>query len=309
MAGSDERREDRIAGALVGLAAGDALGAGYEFGPPVTSRIEMKGGGHFGWEPGEFTDDTQMAICIAESSTHGSIDLDQVGDRFIAWAKDARDVGSQTRDVLSRAETGAELPAISRERFERLPQRSAGNGSLMRTGAVALAFHDDIEGAVAAARDVSDLTHGDPQCADACVLWTAGIVTAIDTGALPDLRDGLEWLPAERRDMWRANIDRAEAEGPNTFYPNGYVLLAFQAAWSAITHTMPGPQHYRDGVTRAVSIGNDTDTVAAIAGTMLGAAYGISSIPTEWLDVLHGWPGYRTDDLTALARRVAGLAG
>ncbi|MEN8165839.1 MAG: ADP-ribosylglycohydrolase family protein, partial [Acidobacteriota bacterium] len=96
-------RNDPIEGVLLGLAAGDALGAGYEFGPPVTGPVEMIGGGPFGWEPGEWTDDTQMAICVAENSSPGEIDLDAVGDRFIAWANECNDIGVQTRAVLSRA--------------------------------------------------------------------------------------------------------------------------------------------------------------------------------------------------------------
>ena len=95
--------DDRIAGALVGLAAGDALGAGYEFGPPPAEIVPMKGGGPFGWEPGEWTDDTQMAICIAEEAATGSLDPVAVGDRFLGWVREASDVGVQTRAVLDGA--------------------------------------------------------------------------------------------------------------------------------------------------------------------------------------------------------------
>lgn len=96
-------RNDRIAGVLVGLAAGDALGAGYEFGPAFEGPVSMIGGGPFGWEPGEWTDDTQMAICIAEQAATGNLDPSTVGDRFIAWAHEATDIGNQTRAVLSQA--------------------------------------------------------------------------------------------------------------------------------------------------------------------------------------------------------------
>ena len=302
-------REDRIAGVLLGLAAGDALGAGYEFGPAVSGPVGMIGGGHFGWEPGEWTDDTQMAICIAESSAPGTIDVDTVGDRFIAWLDEATDVGNQTRRVLTGVRSGAQLTGVARRYHRDHPERSAGNGSLMRTGVVALPFLGDPERMAAAAAAVSELTHAGPLCTDACVLWTLAVGAAVATGTMPDLRDGLAYLPTERRERWEAIIMGAAIAPPASLTPNGYVVTALQAAWSSIIHTDEGDDHFRAGVTQAVRIGDDTDTVAAIAGTLLGATYGVSAIPDEWLDVVHGWPGYRTNDLTALARRVAGLAG
>jgi hypothetical protein len=95
---------------MVAGAAGDALGAPYEFGPPVDHVEPMIGGGPFDWEPGEWTDDTQMAICIAEVAARGSLDPVAVADRFVGWGDEAADVGVQTRRVLSTARTGAELP-------------------------------------------------------------------------------------------------------------------------------------------------------------------------------------------------------
>jgi len=105
---------DRAAGILLGMACGDALGAGYEFGPPLAAHVPvaMVGGGHFGWEPGEWTDDTSMAIAIAEVSATGT-DLRSVGARdliaarWAGWAAEAKDVGNQTRAVLSAATRAA----------------------------------------------------------------------------------------------------------------------------------------------------------------------------------------------------------
>jgi ADP-ribosyl-[dinitrogen reductase] hydrolase len=300
-------KTDRIEGALVGLAVGDALGAGYEFGPPVTGEISMIGGGPFGFAPGEWTDDTQMAICIAQASSPGSIDLLDVGERFIAWAAEASDIGVQTRRVLSNATRAADLPIAAARYHHKHPNNSAGNGSLMRTGPVALPY---LGGAIAqlveAARKVSDLTHADPQCADACILWSTAIARAIDTGTLPDVRDGIDLLPVDRQDRWAEIIDVAEERPPETFTPNGYVAAAFQAAWSSIKDVPLGDDHYRDGVKRVIRIGHDTDTTAAIAGALLGATYGANAIPTEWLDAAHGWPGLKTEDLRGLARTAAG---
>jgi len=302
-------RNDRIAGVLVGLAAGDALGAGYEFGPAFDGPVEMKGGGSFGWEPGEWTDDTQMAICIAEQAATGDLDLNAIGDRFIAWSQEATDIGNQTRAVLSQAILGADLPAIAAARFHQRPRHSAGNGSLMRTGPVALPYLGDNDRIAEAAAAVSALTHADPLAIDGCVLWSIAVGEAVGTGELPEIRIGLDHLPSDRRDRWAEIIDEAETERPGVFTPNGFVVTAFQAAWSTITHT-PIPQdrpagHLQTTLKNAVRIGHDTDTVAAIAGTLLGAAWGASAVPDEWQEAMHGWPGYTTSDLVRLALAAA----
>lgn len=300
--------EGRVAGVLVGGAAGDALGAPYEFGPPVDRFEPMIAGGRFDWEPGEWTDDTQMAICIAEVAAAGSLDPAKVGERFIAWAGEAKDVGIQTRQVLSASESGADLARAAADYHRRHPDNSAGNGSLMRTGPVALAYLGDREGIAQAATEISALTHADPQCGDACVLWCLAIDTAVATGTIPDLHHGLAYVPEPRRHRWGGIIDAAETRKPETFTPNGYGVTALQAAWSSIIHT-PIPQnqpsqHLVAALNQTVRIGGDTDTVAAIAGSLLGAIWGAHAVPETWRAVLHGWPGYTTDHLVRLAAAI-----
>ncbi len=319
----NETQLDRVCGVLLGTAAGDALGAPYEFGPPRGPQLEvaMVGGGSFGWEPGEWTDDTSMAIAIAEVATNG-VDLrseeaqDTIVKRWHEWSQDAKDIGVQTRSVLSRAGRQGISAQKARAEAATLPQRSgrsAGNGSLMRTAPVALAYLDDEAGLVEAARKASELTHYDSEAGDACVLWCCAIRHAILFGLL-DARIGLQHIDIERRDLWASRLDAAEASKPSDFTNNGWVVEALQAAWSAIV-TTPIPQddpangvfrvdHLRLALDRAVRGGNDTDTVAAIAGGLLGAAYGASAVPAEWRRVLHGWPGMRTRDLVALATRI-----
>ncbi len=299
-------RNDRAAGVLVGLAAGDALGAGYEFGPAFDGQVEMKGGGPFNWEPGEWTDDTQMAICIAKQSATGNLDLDALGGRFIAWANEATDIGNQTRAVLSRAVDGTDPTATAVEYFRQRPNHAAGNGSLMRTGPGALAHLGDRDRIAEVAAEISTLTHADPLAIDACVLWSLAVAEAVETGEIPDLRDGLDYLQPDRRDHWQKIIDKAENQAPGIFTPNGFVVTAFQAAWSSIVHTpIPEDQpcrHLQATLQNAVRIGNDTDTVAAIAGTLLGAVWGSSAVPLEWKAAMHGWPGHTTTrDLVQLA--------
>jgi ADP-ribosylglycohydrolase len=281
----------------------------------------MVGGGAFGWEPGEWTDDTSMALAIAEvaatgADLRGEEALDAIARRWHEWSQRAKDVGVQTRSVLSRAGRHGISAQTAREEsaaLHRLTGRTAGNGSLMRTAPVALAHLDDEAALVEAARAVSELTHWDAEAADACVLWCCAIRHAILTGAL-DARIGLQHIPSERRGLWATRLDVGEASQPSDFKNNGWVVEALQGAWSAITIT-PVPQddpaqgvfradHLRLALDTAVRGGGDTDTVAAIAGGLLGAAYGASAVPAEWRRVLHGWPGLRTRDLIALTARI-----
>lgn len=314
---------DRACGVLLGTAAGDALGAAYEFGPPRGPELEvgMVGGGGFGWEPGEWTDDTSMAIAIAEVAAT-AVDLreeeslDAIAQRWHEWSRDAKDVGIQTRSVLNRAGGQGISAQKARAESASLHQstgRTAGNGSLMRTAPVALAYLDDESSLVEAARAVSELTHYDPEAGDACVLWCCAIRHAVLTGEL-DARIGLQHIGSARRDLWSSRLKVAEASNPSDFRNNGWVVEALQAAWSAIA-TTPVPQddpasgvfrvdHLRLGLDAAVRGGNDTDTVAAIAGGLLGAVYGASAVPAVWRRLLHGWPGMRTRGLVALATRI-----
>jgi ADP-ribosylglycohydrolase len=302
--------DDRVVGTLLGMAAGDALGAGYEFGTPPDGPAEMIGGGLGHWAPGEWTDDTQMAICIAEVTAAGPIDLVAIGQRFLDWY-DTRppDVGVQTASVLGSADDATELTSCAADHYARYPQRSAGNGSLMRTAPVALTYLGN-DGAIAHwARQVSGLTHADPLAADACVLWCVAIDRAVREQRLDGARDGLALLDGPARERWSQALDEAEAAPAESFTPNGFVVTALQAAHAAV-HQTPVPddepgRHLHDALQTAVGIGNDTDTVAAIAGALLGARWGASSVPATWRQLLHGWPGYHADDLTRLALAIS----
>jgi len=174
---------DRIEGVLLGTAAGDALGAPYEFQPPRGPELEvaMVGGGP--WRKGEWTDDTSMAIAIAEVAATGA-DLreqaaqDAIVARWLEWSADAKDVGIQTSSVLAAAGRhgiSAERARVESANLHRRTGRTGGNGSLMRTAPLALAYLDDEEALVGAARVISELTHFDPDAGDACVLWSTAV--------------------------------------------------------------------------------------------------------------------------------------
>ncbi|MGN6608139.1 MAG: ADP-ribosylglycohydrolase family protein [Jatrophihabitans sp.] len=305
---------DRVRGVLLGTAAGDALGAGYEFGPPLppSTPVEMRGGGGFAWAPGEWTDDTAMAVAIARVAADGH-DLrtataqDRVVRAWVEWARTATDVGNQTRAVLGQVleGTAAEARAASAE-LHRRTGHTAGNGSLMRTAPVALAHLHDVPALVEAASAVSALTHHDHEAGEACVLWCLAIRHGVLTGEL-DATVGLAHLAPDRAEVWAARLEAAQRGRPADFERNGWVVEALQAAWCAIATTRsdgPPGDRLRLALEAAVRGGRDTDTVAAIAGGLLGAALGASAVPDKWRDVLHGWPGLRAGDLDALATAI-----
>ncbi|RVW03106.1 ADP-ribosylglycohydrolase family protein [Rhodococcus xishaensis] len=305
-----EERTDRAAGVLLATATGDALGAGYEFttpGPDVV--IDMIGGGLGSFAPGEWTDDTSMALAIAEVAATG-VDiaagpgLDAVAAQFVRWYESGpTGIGVQTSAVLSKRPASAdEMRRIAAV----ISGRRSGNGSLMRTAPVALAYLGDADGCLRAARAIGLLTHHDERAVEACEMWTYAIRHAVLNGTFDGLLEYLEGASTGARDYWAPLLDRAERGTPADFPNNGWVVDALLTAWWAITTTdATGPEHLQRALEQAVRAGHDTDTTAAIAGGLLGARWGASAVPARWTRMLHGWPGYRAADLERLAVRTA----
>jgi len=237
-----------------------------------------------------------------------------VAARLLEWYRGhPRDVGGQTSAVLSRVKSPAGMLTASRayaRRQESLPRPAhwdpgTGNGSLMRTGPACLPLIGDRERIAAVAREISDLTHADPYSGDACLIWSLAIDSAIRLGGdftLNEARGGLVFVPAERRKFWREVIVAA-LDGPQPSGQNGSAVSAFKCALWSVAHA----GSLEDGLQLAVSIGGDTDTVAAIAGALLGAIHGASAVPDDWRKALHGWPGMKAGDLEELALSAAGV--
>jgi ADP-ribosylglycohydrolase len=258
--------------------------------------------------PGEWTDDTAMAIAIMQAWVkHGNIHANEAQDTLVRiwkdWAMTAPDVGLQTRQVLIslRDETAEEASLVS-EALHRATGRSGGNGSLMRTAPLAFLKLPDEEVAKVVTQ-ISKLTHFDDDAAHACIIWVFAIRHAIKTGEL-DFEPGFEFLPEEAKHKWHGFLQEAAEHPPVHFENNGWVVAAFKAAASAV---FIGEYEYTKGIEAAIRAGFDTDTVAAIAGSLLGALNGAEELPTDWKDILHGWPEFQVNDLAAITNGILNL--
>lgn len=304
-------RTDRVLGAVVGSAVGDALGAPLEFGPAgvYTARFpdgvgEMCGGG--GWDPGEATDDTQMAVLIGESLLErGGLELPDIFDRFRRWAgADPKDIGLQTEQILL---SGDPWDLAAPIHFQR-SGRAAGNGSLMRAATPAVHFAAaGRDATMAAARRIAALTHGDAAAWEGTAVLHELIRVALDgadpVAAVPGvLRDVHE----EHRPRWATVLAPGWHPDDATEF-NGAVWPCLGSALWALRTT----GSFEDSLAAAIDLGGDTDTVAAVTGALAGAVYGFATIPHRWTDPLHvPLPGYgdrvlRTPELARLARRLA----
>ena len=305
-----EIHSDRALGAVLGSAVGDALGAPFEFGPANgyherTSEgsvhdNEMIGGGPFGWEAGEFTDDTAMGIVQAESLLRlGRIDGEDLFEAFRGWAAWSADVGNQTRAVLG---SGLSWNLAAKAHFHQQPNGAAGNGSLMRCAGSAVLFaKSDLETSLDAARQLSAVTHGDPAAGCGCALLHGMVHGALrENDPLEVLDQLLISLPIDE-ERYRTILSRAWQ--PNGELPNGTVWACLaEAVWAVRTTTT-----FKDALVAAINLGGDTDTVAAVAGCIAGARYGAGSIPSRWRELLHGYVSTGGDVVTYYAQELESL--
>jgi ADP-ribosyl-[dinitrogen reductase] hydrolase len=276
---------DRYRGALIGLAACDALGTTLEFKPPGTFKplTEIVGGGPFGLKPGQWTDDTSMALCMAESlvECQGFDPSDQM-ERYLRWYRHGHlsstgtcfDIGNATRAALQRFATTGEPFAGSTD------PHTAGNGSLMRLAPVVLYYRTAPERALELAGESSRTTHGAGNAVDACRYMAALLL-----GALQGKQKGELWsvlpdgLSPEVAAVAAGSFRRKQ---PPEIRGTGYVVESLEAALWAFNQTTS----FEEGALAAVNLGNDADTTGAVYGQLAGAYYGVEAIPKGWRDKL-----------------------
>ncbi|MFC5803693.1 ADP-ribosylglycohydrolase family protein [Streptomyces formicae] len=311
MAGVDDHT-DRAVGAVLGSAVGDALGAPFEFGLAgvYTARFpdgvgEMCGGG--GWDPGEATDDTQMAVLVGESLLErGGFDPADMFDRFRRWAEgDPKDIGLQTEQVLGSGEPWDLAAALH---FQ-VNGRAAGNGSLMRAATSAVYFSDAGRAVtMAAARRIAALTHGDRAAWDGTAVLHELIRVALAGGdPLDAVPEALAEVHEDHRERWSVVLASGWHPDDATEF-NGAVWPCLGSALWALRTT----SSFEESLGVAIDLGGDTDTFAAVTGALAGAVYGAATIPVRWTAPLHvPLPGHggrilRTPDLTQLALTLSG---
>jgi ADP-ribosyl-[dinitrogen reductase] hydrolase len=288
---------ERFRGCLLGLAAGDAVGAAIEFLPrgmfaPLT---DMLGGGPFALRPGEWTDDTSMALCLGASLVEcGGFDARDQMARYSRWVTEGEwsstghcfDVGATISDALARFQYRGDPYAGSTD-----PQ-TAGNGSLVRVAPVSMFYHPDERGAAEYGASSSRTTHGAAECVDSCRLFASMLCRALSGHTKLEILFGETGLfrGAPRVEA----IARGEYRGKleSGIYGTGYVIDCLEAALWCFERT----SSFEEAVLRAANLGDDADTTAAVCGQLAGAFYGESAIPEHWRSRLA-----RADEIVALA--------
>jgi ADP-ribosylglycohydrolase len=275
----------RYRGCLLGLAVGDALGTTLEFSPPGTFAPidDMIGGGPFNLEPGQWTDDTSMALCLATSliERQGFDPIDQL-ERYVRWWREGYlsstgacfDIGGTVRSALARfLQTHEPYPGPT-------DPRTAGNGSIMRLAPVALYFARQPEQAVHFAAESSRTTHGAPEAIDACRYFASLILDALNGKRKDEIL-------REQRTAFTPKIAAIAAgsfkhKQPPQIRGTGYVVDSLEAALWAFYHACD----FREGALLVVNLGDDADTTGAVYGQLAGAFYGEDNIPVAWRDTI-----------------------
>lgn len=282
--------QERYRGALLGLATGDAIGTTIEFMPPGQFKpvTDMAGGGPFDLGAGQWTDDTSMALCLADSlvQQRGFDPTDQL-TRYVRWWDDGYmsstgrcfDIGGTTRSALAKFQMTGEPycgPTSA---------RAAGNGSLMRLAPVPLFFARNPEVVIVRSGESSRTTHGATTCVDAC-RYFGGLIAGAAMGVDKDTLLATHYSPLPG--YWQEHplcpeIDEIAAgsfkrKSPPEIRGTGFVVDCLEAALWAFYHA----SDFRDGCLKAVNLGDDADTTGAVYGQIAGTYYGESGIPQSW---------------------------
>jgi ADP-ribosyl-[dinitrogen reductase] hydrolase len=272
---------------LLGLAVGDAVGTTLEFKPPGSFKpiVGMAGGGPFRLNPGEWTDDTSMALCLATSLVEkkGFDPKDQI-DRYCRWWKEGYlssngrcfDIGNTVADALRRyGQTGDPIAGST-------DPHAAGNGSIMRLAPVPMFYYPNVAAAIRYSAESSRTTHGAPECIDACRLLARIICRALSGASKEDvlLGDAGSFRGEPKITLIAHGEYRNKPIGE--IRGTGYVVESLEAALWCFQQT----DSFEAAILKAANLGDDADTTAAICGQVAGAFYGEYGIPKKWLEKL-----------------------
>ncbi len=300
---------DRCQGVMLGLAVGDALGAPLEFqsaeeiartyGAPVRN---MLGGGFLGWDLGEWTDDTAMAVCIAESIlSQGRFDPADVAERFLRWFQSGpRDVGNTISVAMHALASGERWDRAGRWAHDHLGGRTAGNGAIMRCAPIALLDYPAPDRLIEDSVNSALITHWDARAR----YGAAGLnlaIAALIQGASP--AEAMDTAAAGIRSACpevAALFETAGAGERSDLCPSGFSNDTLRLALWCFART----DSFEEALVSAVNLGGDADTGGAVCGALAGAHYGLAAIPERWLTPLH-----ERERLLRLAAQVARLAG
>ncbi len=304
---------DRIRGCVVGAAVGDALGMPLEFGPKRSPNNLVRDMLPGRLPAGSFTDDTEMALALAESLlAHRPLDAADLAARFVEWYRtDPPDVGIHTGAVLSRIDVGDPWDEAV-EAAQKANPDSASNGSLMRAWPVAVAHWDNLDDLLVDSWQQSRVTHPHPDCLTACAFSNA-IIYHLLHGAPPETAVILASSIVRTSDAFWEVIRAAPYRDRADLQNSGWVRHTLESALWALLNT----RSFEEALIQAANLGADADTAAAVTGALAGACYGLQAIPERWRLALRGaWPPrggtlWTVDSFISLADRLAmpGAAG
>lgn len=300
---------DRIRGVAVGAAVGDALGMPLEFGPPrpIDTFVHEMLPGRI--PAGSFTDDTEMALALAESLlAYRPLDPTDLAQRFVAWlAGNPPDVGIHTASVLRRIARGEPWEQAATAVQTQKPD-SAGNGSVMRCWPVALAWWDDLDHLLADSVLQSRVTHPHPECNAGSAFVNAAIYHLLH-GLAPEIAIAQALDDVDVPVPLHTVIENAPHKARTALPNSGWVRHTLESAvWGLLT-----TDNFEDAVVNVVNLGSDADTAGTVVGALAGAAYGFDAIPARWRTAVHGEFPLRSgrlwtlDDLIALTEQLAEL--
>lgn len=295
---NENKSTDRRRGALVGMAVGDALGAAVEFRRPGSFApvSGYRAGGPHGLAPGEWTDDTSLALALADSIAQAGWDLNDQAERYVSWWKTGAysvngrcfDIGIQTSSSLSRFNKTKDARSASGR-----DEAGSGNGSIMRLAPVPIHFIDlypkNLAKLAELAGESSLTTHASPQCVSAC-RYMAVVLAALMTGEDRDDVLRADWEPLREIDAAESlhPLIKNVAAGsfrrkrPPEIKGSGWVVGSLEAALWAFHDA----GSFEEAVLKAVNLGDDADTTGAVCGQFAGAFWGESAIPQPLRDGL-----------------------